>query len=376
MAAHAPSRDGAYPLDMWLLLAVMCLLSLGLVMIASTSISTAARNTGVPLHYFWRQLIFLGVALALAVASAAVPLALWKKSASALCAIGLFLLVMVLIPGVGHEVNGSARWLRLGPVNLQPSEPMKLWLIVYFAAFLSADGTPQSQQVKLTKPLLVLGLISVLLLLEPDYGATVVLFATALAMLFLAGVSLLRFFVWGAIAVAAFAVILLAAPYRLERVMSFLNPWADPFGSGFQLTQALIAFGRGEWFGVGLGASVQKLFYLPEAHTDFLFAVLAEEIGFAGGALVIALFTFLVVRAVRIGRAAEHKARYFAAYLAYGLGLLVGLQAFVNIGVNMGVLPTKGLSLPLMSYGGSSLVVNCIAIALLLRIDFETRRLP
>lgn len=368
-----PPVAGAENLDLGLLLATMSLLCIGLVMVASASIATASRETGVPLYYFWRQLAYFGVALGVAVGGALVSLSVWRKCAPGLCAFGLLLLVLVLVPGVGHEVNGSARWLKLGALSMQPSEPMKLWLIVYLARSLAQPRPHRAPHPELLQPLLVLALSGVLLLLEPDFGATAVLIATALGMMFLAGVPLSKFATWGIAAVAALAAIMIAAPYRIDRLMSFLNPWADPYGSGFQLTQALIAFGRGEWLGVGLGAGVQKLFYLPEAHTDFLFAVLAEELGFIGAATVICLFTFVVWRAIRIGRAAQLRHDPFAAYAAYGLGLLIGVEAFVNIGVNMGVLPTKGLTLPLVSYGGSSLVVNCVAIALLMRIDYDTR---
>lgn len=368
MRLHVHRYDAA------LAVAALALLGLGLVMVASASISIAARELGDPLRFLWRQSIFvvLGVVLALVVLQ--VPIALWRRASPALLVAGMLLLAIVLVPGVGREVNGSVRWISLGPFNLQPSEPMKLFLALYLAGYLVRRSEQVQEQIGgFVRPIGVLVVISTLLMLEPDYGATVVMFAMALGMLYLGGVPFWSFVGWLGLVALGLGAMVLAAPYRVERLLSFLNPWADPFGSGFQLTQALIAIGRGDWLGVGLGSSVQKLFYLPEAHTDFLFAVLAEELGFAGMLVVILLFAFIVWRALAIGGHAERRGRYYAAYLAYGLGLLVGIQAFVNIGVNMGILPTKGLTLPLMSYGGSSLLTSCAAVALLLRIDHETR---
>ena len=372
---HAPSRtDVLYRFDARLAGSALALLALGLVMVASSSVSIAARDAGAPLYYFWRQGVFVVLGLGAAWGVALVPLVIWRKAGPVLLVIGISFLVLVLVPGVGRVVNGSMRWIGLGVFNLQPSEPMKLFMVIYLAGYL----VRRSDQVKnllsgFIKPISILAGIALLLLLEPDYGATVVLFATALGMLFLGGVPLWTFAGWvGAISVLMVGMIILE-PYRLTRLLTFVDPWADPFGSGFQLTQALIAIGSGEWLGVGLGASVQKLFYLPEAHTDFLFAVLAEELGFVGAISVIGLFAYIFWRAMTIAREAEFGEHPFNAYLAYGLGLLVGMQAFVNIGVNMGILPTKGLTLPLMSYGGSSLIVNCISIGLLLRVEHETR---
>ncbi len=277
--------------------------------------------------------------------------------------------------GSGRQVNGATRWLPLGVFQLQVSELAKLLTIVYLAGYLVRRNQELRESVwGFLKPMGLLALICMLLLLEPDFGAAVVLLASALGMMYLAGVRIWQFSALLMVTGTAMASLAYFSPYRWARVVSFLNPWDDPFNSGFQLVQSLIAFGRGEWFGVGLGGSVQKLFYLPEAHTDFLLAVLAEELGVAGTALVIGLFTVLVWRAVLIGARAERVGRFFSAYVAYGIGLWIGLQAFVNIGVNMGVLPTKGLTLPLMSYGGSSMVVTCMALALLLRIGHEAAR--
>ena len=353
----------------------LLLLLLGLVMISSASMTSADRVYGEPFYFFWRQLLHLGLGGLAAVLALRLPLRLWAQLSPALFGLGLLGLVLVLLPGVGREVNGSMRWMDVGGFSVQPSEFIKTFMILYAASYVARRG----EEIRTTwrgfaRPLVVLGVVVMLLLLEPDYGASVVLSTTLIGMLFLGGVPMGRFIACALAIAVTFGLIVLAAPYRLERVSSFLHPWTDPFGSGFQLTQALIAIGRGEWFGVGLGSSVQKLFYLPEAHTDFLFAVLAEELGFVGVLLVVSAFAFLVWRAFSIARRAERMGQLFAAYGAYGLGLLLGLQAFVNIGVNLGVLPTKGLTLPLMSYGGSSMVASCLSVGVLLRIDLEARR--
>jgi len=359
--------------DPWLAGVALGLLVFGLVMVASASVSIADRQFDAPLHYLWRQAAAAVLGLLLALLVMRLPLKLWEYLSLPLLLLGVALLLLVLVPGIGSEINGARRWIRLGPVSLQASEPVKLCVIVFMAGYL----VRQAESVRTTlggflRPIGVLTFISGLLLLEPDYGASVVLFATSLGMMFLGGVPLGRFFAWMGVATAALASLAVLSPYRLQRLMSFTDPWQDPYNTGFQLTQALIGFGRGDWFGVGLGGSVQKLFYLPEAHTDFVYAVIAEELGFAGCALVILLFCFLVCRAFTIGQLAMQAGQAFAAYVAYGIGLLIGIQAFINIGVNMGVLPTKGLTLPLMSYGSNSLVVTCVLIGLLLRIDYET----
>lgn len=360
--------------DKWLLGAVVALLSLGLVMVASASVSLADRQFGQPFYYSLRQFLFVGTGVALGIVVMRTRLLYWEKGGVVLLIAGAALLVMVLIPGVGRQVNGSSRWLPFGIFNLQASELVKLLVIVYMAGYLVRRGVEVRNSIKgFLKPMAILTVLSVLLLLEPDYGSTAVIFATALGMMFLAGVRLWEFFALLAVVAAIMAGLALSSPYRLERLTTFLNPWADPFDSGFQLTQALIAIGRGEWFGVGLGGSIQKLFYLPEAHTDFLFAVLAEELGLLGVVSVVALFTTVVWRAFVIAYRAEQSGNRFAGYLAYGIGMWIGLQAFINMGVNMGALPTKGLTLPLMSYGGSSVIVTSIAMALLLRVDYETR---
>lgn len=360
--------------DAWLLGAVLALLALGLVMVASASVSLAERQFGQPFYYCLRQFLFVAAGMAAAAVILRARLLYWEKGGVLLLIVGAVLLVAVLIPGVGRQVNGSTRWLHLGIFNFQASELVKLFVIVYLAGYLVRRGEEVRTTLKgFLKPLLILSAFALLLLLEPDFGTTAVMFTTALGMMFLGGVRLWKFLALLAAVLAVLGGLALSSPYRLERLTTFLNPWADPFNSGFQLTQALIAVGRGEWFGVGLGGSIQKLFYLPEAHTDFLFAVLAEELGLLGVVVVIALFTLVVWRAFIIGYRAEQSGNRFAGYLAYGIGMWIGLQAFINMGVNMGALPTKGLTLPLMSYGGSSIVVTCMAVALLMRVDYETR---
>ncbi len=360
--------------DYLLIGALLTLLAIGIVLVASASITLADRQYGEPLHFLYRHVIFTLLGLGLGLAAASIPLQRWQTLAPLLLLLAGVLLIAVLLPGIGHVVNGSRRWIGVGNLNFQPSELMKLCMVMFMAAYLArhADAVRTSLQ-GFGKPLLLLLLVAGLLMLEPDFGSTAVLAATVLGLLFLAGMRLWPFaMLAGVIAAGLFALALLA-PYRLERLTSFMNPWADPFNSGFQLTQALIAFGRGGWFGVGLGGSVQKLNYLPEAHTDFVFAVLAEELGLIGSVLVIGLFALVIARVWMIAARAERGGNAFAAYVAYGIALWLGLQALVNIGVNMGVLPTKGLTLPLLSYGGSSQVVTLLACALLLRVDHETR---
>jgi cell division protein FtsW len=347
---------------------------LGLIMVASASIAIADRKLGMPFYYLTRQLAFVGVGLLAAWLVLRTPLGVWEKHAPKLLLLGLVLLVAVLLPRIGVTINGSQRWLNFGPVHLQVSELVKLLLILYLAGYLVRHGDALRQSATgFLKPLAVLSVVGALLLLEPDFGATVVVAAVTLGLLFMGGVRLWQFGALIGMAGMALAMLALASPYRLRRLTAFLNPWADPFASGFQLTQALIAFGRGEWFGVGLGGSVQKLLYLPEAHTDFLFAVLAEELGVVGVALVLGLFGYVIWRAFAIAAHALTWDALFAAYCAYGVGLWLAVQTLINVGVNMGVLPTKGLTLPLMSYGGSSMVASCMAVALLLRVEYETQ---
>ena len=374
-ARSSAARGGLAAYDAGLMGAALLLIFAGLIMVASASASISARDHGGDaLYYFWRQAGMAGLGLLLAALCLKLPMRLWQALGPPLLIIAIVLLVMTVLPGLGREVNHGTRWLPLGPFALQVSEPARLALITCLAGYLARRGEAvRAHFTGFFLPVLVLALIAFLLLLQPDYGASVLFILTALGMLFLAGLPLGRFLAWSAVALCACLALAILWPYRLQRLLSFTDPWRDAYDSGLQLTQALIAFGRGEWFGVGLGGGVQKLFYLPEAHTDFLFAVLAEELGLIGSLAVILLYAFIVWRASAIGRRAELAGRYFAAYFAWGIGLIIGLQAYINIGVNMGVLPTKGLTLPLMSYGGNSLIVYCLLLGILLRIDYENR---
>lgn len=366
-------RQRRFHLDRVLLMVALSLLLLGYIMVTSASLHLGEKPPINNAFYFpKRQFIHILVGLVAAGMAASVRLESLEKMGQWLFMLGLALLIVVLIPGFGREVNGSVRWLVLGGVGIQVSELVKLISVIYMAGYISRHGQTVRASVQgIVRPLILLSLACILLLLEPDFGAAVVILATALAMMFIGGAKLGQFALLMLLVSALGFALIYASPYRWERIISFLNPWADPLDSGFQLVQALIAFGRGEWTGVGLGASVQKLFYLPEGHTDFLFSVIGEELGLLGTALVIALFALLVFRAFRIARLAEIAGKRFAALLAYGLGIWFGLQAFINMGVNMGLLPTKGLTLPLMSYGGGSMVVMCVALALLFRIHHE-----
>ena len=367
-------KNVQYDFDNALIFVTGALLIIGLVMVGSASISIADCKLGQPLFYFNRQLIFAVTGLVLGTLVVSVRLEVWRQLAPLLLIIGVGLLVLVLIPGIGREVNGSRRWLPLGPVNIQVAEIIKLFSIIYVADYLHRHhGQLHGSFFKVFGPLVLLGVAALLLLMQPDMGSVVVILSTVLAMMFLGGARLDVFAALMTIFAGLFAVLIWLAPYRLQRLQTFMDPWQDPFGSGFQLTQALIAFGRGDWLGVGLGSSMQKLFYLPEAHTDFLYSILAEELGLIGALSILVLFSVFIWRALAIGRAAELAGQVFGAQIAYGIGIWIGLQACVNMGVNMGVLPTKGLTLPLMSYGGSSLLLTCLAIALLFRVDLETR---
>ena len=364
----------------------LLLLAIGLVMVYSSSIATAeaSAHTGNRAWYFLaRHGAFVAVGLAAAAVAFQVPMRAWQQLAPWLFIAGAVLLVLVLVPGIGRSVNGSRRWLSLAVVNVQPSEFMKLAVVLYAAsyavrraAFLHAEQPLRQTLLRGFLPLFAVMVVTGgLLLLEPDFGAFVVIVAIAFGILFLGGLDWRLFLGLALLLPVALAGILVAAPYRLQRLTAFLDPWSDPLGKGYQLSHSLIAFGRGEWFGVGLGSSVEKLLFLPEAHTDFLLAVIAEELGFAGVAVVIALFAWLLLRAYAIGRQAARLERPFAALVAQGIGVWIGVQAFINIGVNMGVLPTKGLTLPLLSFGGSGIVANCVAVAILLRVDYENRRM-
>jgi cell division protein FtsW len=360
--------------DYWLLGATLVLLALGIIMVYSASVSIAGR-AGNSSYFLVRQAVSVLVGLLAMTVVAHSAMRLWERAGPYLLFLSIAMLIVVLLPGVGVNVNNSTRWVSLGFVNLQPSEFVKVFVMIYVAGYLVRR---QDKLIYFTGGVATMGMvvavIGFLLLKEPDFGAFAVILITVLTLLFLGGVRFWHFTLVVSAAAGGMLLLALIAPYRLARVTGFLDPWADPFNSGFQLTQALIAFGRGEWLGVGLGASVQKLFYLPAAHTDFVFAVLAEELGLAGVLGVMLLFGIVVWRAFRIARQAERVGELYGARLAQGLGVLLGLQAMINMGVNMGVLPTKGLTLPLVSYGGSSVVASCIAVGLLLMVDRQTRR--
>jgi cell division protein FtsW len=372
-------RMNAPNYDQMLLWAILILLGLGLIMVYSASIAIAEADKAVghqSTYFLIRQGIFIAIGLIAGFVTFQVPIAWWQKMAPYLFLSAIGLLVLVLIPGIGRNVNGSQRWLSLFVINLQPSEFMKLFAAMYVADYAVRKSAQMDSIVKGFLPMVaVMVLVGFLLLREPDFGAFAVIAAISISILWLGGINAKIFAGLLALLPVAIYVLIISSPYRMQRVIGFMDPWADPFGKGYQLSHALIAFGRGEWFGVGLGASVEKLLYLPEAHTDFLLAVIAEELGFVGVLTVVALFVWVVIRAFGIGKEAVANERYFSALLAQGLGVWMGVQAIINIGVNMGVLPTKGLTLPLLSFGGSGILANCIAMAVLLRIDYENRRL-
>lgn len=365
--------------DQSLVWVMALLLGLGLVMVYSASIAIAegSRATGYQSTYFLtRHAVFVALGVVAATIVFQVPLRWWQQAAPYLFLCGAGLLILVLIPGVGREVNGSRRWLSLYFATLQPSEAMKLFAVLYAADYTVRKAAHMDSFRRGFLPMFVVMLVvGGLLLREPDFGAFVVITVIAMGILFLGGMNWKLFAGLFGLLLVGFVVLILTSPYRLQRVVGFMDPWSDAFGKGYQLSHALIAFGRGEWFGVGLGASVEKLFYLPEAHTDFVLAVIAEELGFVGVAAVIVAFAWIVARAFAIGRRAMSLDRYFPALIAQGVGLWIGVQAIINVGVNTGMLPTKGLTLPLVSFGGSAMVASCCALAVLLRVDWENRQL-
>jgi len=366
-------------LDQGLLWSALLLLCIGLVMVYSASIAMAEaeRFTGFRSSFFLgRHATYLAIGVSVAAALFRVPLWVWQKASPWLFMVGVGLLVIVLIPGLGREVNGSRRWIPFGIATFQPSELMKLFVVLYAADYTVRKAAFMDDFRKGFLPMFaVMTFVAALLLREPDFGALVVITTIAMTILFLGGLNWRLFAGLAVLLAASFVVLILSSPYRLQRILGFMDPWSDAFGKGYQLSHSLIAFGRGEWTGVGLGASVEKLFYLPEAHTDFLLAVIAEELGFVGVLTVILLFLFLVHRAFAVGRQAASLERYYAALVAQGIGVWLSVQSFINMGVNMGLLPTKGLTLPLLSFGGTGIVVNCMAIAILMRIDWENRYL-
>ena len=357
-----------------LLMVTLALMGIGLVMMTSASMDIGSSLANDPLYFFKRQVFFIGLGLLVMLVVMGVEMRVWYHSSPYLLLVATALLVLVLLPGVGTVVNGSARWIDLGFYRLQPSEMTKIFLIMYLAGYLSRRRDEvHADWAGFLKPMAILGLLVVLLYLEPDHGAMVILMATSFTMLFLAGARLHRFMLLVMGSFAAVAGLAIMKPHVISRLTSFLNPWADEYvyGEGYQLTQALIAFGRGEWFGVGLGNSLQKLYFLPEAHTDFVLSIVAEETGLFGVGVVMSLFVVLIVQALKTGRGAEQQGAYFVAYVCYGIGMLFATQTFINFGVNTGLLPTKGLTLPFLSYGGNSLLISCFVMGVLMRAQFE-----
>lgn len=362
--------------DPLLVAVTVSLLFIGYVMVASSSLHLGVEQKQDSFYYPVRQLVHIFLGLVLAFGVIKIPMENWEKIGSGLFIAGLFLLVIVLIPGLGVKVNGSIRWLSLGGLRIQVSEVVKFFSVIYMAGYVTRHRENlQGSAFGIIKPLLLFSVACVLLLLEPDFGSAVVILMIAMGMMFMGGARLQQFIFLLGLLFALAASLIIVAPYRMARVLSFLNPFDDYLKSGYQLSQALISFGRGEALGVGLGSGIQKLFYLPEAHTDFLFSVIGEELGLIGVTTVIALYALLIWRAFIIAVAAEQAGLRFSAFIAYGLAIWLGFQSFVNMGVNMGILPTKGLTLPLMSYGGSSMMVMCCAIALLFRVHSETAAL-
>lgn len=361
-----------YALDPVLVGVTITLVALGAVMVASASVGIADERFGEPLRYFDQHLLALGLGLASMLFAMRVPTDWWNRLGSLWLPVVFALLILVLMPGVGHTAGGATRWIDLGPISLQGSELARPLLLVYVASYAVRQHAALSAGFNgFATPMLLVGLASLLLLAEPDYGATVVLTATSLGILFLAGARLRDVAVTGLAAGAALAMLARLSPYRWVRIVSFLHPWDDKYDSGYQLVNSLTAIGSGTWFGAGIGSSVQKLQYLPEAHTDFIFAVLAEELGFIGASLVIVLFALMVYRAFAIGRRAQQQGLYFHGLLAMGVGLTLGIEAAISIGVNTGLLPTKGLTLPLISYGRTSAVMSLFVLGLLFRIAHE-----
>jgi cell division protein FtsW len=371
---YAPTK----PIDEALAWAIALLLSISLVMVYSASIAYAEGDAGTQNRYYYliRHLVFLVIGLAGGYVAFQIPTAFWQKYSSKVFLLGIILLALVLVPGIGRVVNGSRRWISLVVINLQPSEVMKLATVLYAADY-TVRKTHKLHSLKegFLPMFAAMVVVAFLLLREPDFGALMVVMSIAMGLLFLGGINMRIFSGLAVMAVVAIALLIISSPYRLKRVLGFMDPWDDPYGKGYQLSHSLIAIGRGEWFGVGLGASVEKLFYLPEAHTDFILAVIAEEFGFVGICVLIGLYAWVVRRAFHIGVESKKLERYYQALVAQGIGIWLGIQTFFNIGVNMGLLPTKGLTLPLMSFGGSAMMFNLISVAVLLRVDYENRRI-
>lgn len=364
--------DSAATFDRGFLILAIAMYMIGLIMVASSSMPVAERLFGNPFHFVTRHMVYIVLSLIIGGLALQVPMSWWHKYSSYLLISALVLLVAVLL--IGRSVNGAQRWIVVGPITVQAAEPAKLFFFCYLSAYLVRRRDEVLENFKgFVKPLVVFGLLAFLLLMQPDLGTVVVMFVTTFGLLFLAGAKLWQFLAIAGAGVMAISVLIVYEPYRWRRVTGFLDPWADPFGSGYQLTQSLMAYGRGEMFGQGLGNSIQKLEYLPEAHTDFVMAILAEEFGFLGVFLVLVLSAWLVIKALKLGRKAIYKEKYFEGFLAYSMGIWMSFQTAVNIGASAGIVPTKGLTMPLISYGGSSMIIMTLAVVVLIRIDHELR---
>ncbi len=367
-----PDFRSVQSLDTALVVSIVALLSVGIIFVASSSIDFAAAVHHDPWYFARKQLVFLVMGLCGGLILFAVPMAIWEKYAVVFLLLALLLLAAVLVPGIGKMVNGSRRWLMLGPIGMQASEIAKFCLIIYFASYLARKNHELRYAWSgFFKIIVIMMMVALLLLLEPDFGSCVVLGATVGAMMFLAGVPLIRFILLAVAAASVFWLFVKLDPVRSDRLLAFMDPWARQYDSGYQLVQSLIAFGRGEWFGLGLGNSIQKLFFLPEAHTDFVFAIVAEETGLIGALSLVALYLFFISKLLRLSKALGQNSQFFASYLVFGIGILFSVQAFINMAVAGGLLPTKGLTLPFISYGGSSLLISCALLALVLRANWE-----
>ncbi|NKF52363.1 cell division protein FtsW [Shewanella sp. WXL01] len=358
--------------DRSFLVAIIALMGFGFVMVMSASMPEAVKLTDNPFHFIYRHIFYLAGCVVIAGAVLSVPVKTWERHSGTMMLVVLLMLIAVLV--VGTTVNGARRWLTIGPIRIQVAEIAKFVFIVYIAGYLVRRyGELMDNKKGFLKPIGVYALFAILILAQPDLGTVVVLFVCTVSLMFLAGGKLSHFFVLMLVGIASFVLLVLLEPYRVRRVTSFMDPWEDPFGSGYQLTQSLMAYGRGDWFGQGLGNSIQKLAYLPEAHTDFIFAVIGEELGFVGIIAVLSLIFFVAIRAIRLGNLCLNAQRPFDGYIAYGVGVWICFQTVVNVGASIGMLPTKGLTLPFVSYGGSSLWVMTAAVMLLVRIDHERR---
>ncbi|MFT4635501.1 MAG: cell division protein FtsW [Arenicella sp.] len=372
-ATRSQPNTNSAGVDSVLLGVFICLLMLGLVMVFSSTIAMGSQDLNTNTSHFWRQLMHMIVGIGLTAVVASMPVWVWQKLSMPILTFAIVLLIVLLFFGI--EVNGSTRWLAVGGIRLQPAEFAKVAIVIYAASYLTRK---QNEIKKFSKGIVnmgfVLAFVGGLLLVQPDFGSFVIIAVTVGLMMFLGGIRISHTIMCLSVVASAMALMIALSPYRMKRLLTFLDPWSDPYGSGFQLTQALIAVGRGEVFGVGLGASIQKLYYLPHANNDFILAVIGEELGLLGIILVIGLYATLLHRALMISRTAELVGRVYASRLAQGVGFLLVFQAVINIGVNLGALPTKGLTLPFISYGGSSMLVCCIAMGLLFGVDRQNRK--